>query len=84
MIQIYATELAPHARGLAMSLHSSFFFSDKRLGRSSTASVSPALDLWETTAVAALVLLLVGIACARRLRRKQRRRNGSRQNDGSD
>ncbi|MGZ8323622.1 MAG: hypothetical protein ACXW3N_11025 [Rhodoplanes sp.] len=32
VIQIYSTELAPQSRGLAMSLHSSFFFLGQALG----------------------------------------------------
>ena len=40
VIQIYASELAPAARGSAMALHSFFFFSARRSGRSSTASAS--------------------------------------------
>ena len=38
VIQIYASELAPAARGSAMALHSFFFFSARRPDRSSTAS----------------------------------------------
>jgi predicted MFS family arabinose efflux permease len=70
VIQIYATELAPHARGLAMSLHSSFFFLGQALGPIAYRIGFASIGLVGTTAVAALVLLLVGITCARRLHRK--------------
>ena len=40
VIQIYASELAPEARGSAMALHSFFFFSGMRPGLRSTASAS--------------------------------------------
>jgi predicted MFS family arabinose efflux permease len=70
VIQIYSTELAPHARGLAMSLHSSFFFLGQALGPIAYRIGFASIGLVGTTALAALVLLLVGITCAHRLHRK--------------
>jgi MFS transporter, DHA1 family, inner membrane transport protein len=70
VIQIYSTELAPHARGLAMSLHSSFFFLGQALGPIAYRIGFASIGLVGTTALAALVLLLLGITCAHRLHRK--------------
>jgi MFS transporter, DHA1 family, inner membrane transport protein len=70
VIQVYATELAPHARGLAMSLHSAFFFLGQGLGPVVYRYGLATIGLAKTNALAGLTLVLVGITCAHFLRRK--------------
>ncbi len=70
VIQVYATELAPHARGLAMSLHSAFFFLGQGLGPIGYRYGLATIGLAKTNALAGLTLVLVGIMCAHFLRRK--------------
>jgi predicted MFS family arabinose efflux permease len=70
VIQVYATELAPHARGLAMSLHSAFFFLGQGLGPIVFRYGLATIGLAKTNALAGLTLVLVGIMCAHFLRRK--------------
>ncbi len=71
VIQIYASELAPAARGSAMSLHSCFFFIGQAVGPVvygaglSTIGLNPVL--W----FGAAVLLATGLVCAQWLRRPQ-------------
>jgi predicted MFS family arabinose efflux permease len=69
VIQIYATELSPHARASAVSLHSAFYF----LGQASGpvyygfgfAQVGPTATL----AASAIGFALVGLVCSLKLRR---------------
>jgi predicted MFS family arabinose efflux permease len=70
VIQVYATELAPHARGLAMSLHSAFFFLGQGLGPIVFRYGLATIGLAKTNALTGLTLVLVGIMCAHFLRRK--------------
>jgi len=69
VIQIYASELAPAARGSAMALHSFFFFLGQAAGPIvyglglRTIGIAPVLLL------GAGVLAAVGMICARKLRR---------------
>ena len=69
VIQIYASELAPAARGSALALHSFFYFLGQSVGPIvygiglATVGISPVL------LVGAGVLAAVGMICARRLRR---------------
>ena len=71
VIQIYASELAPAARGSAMALHSCFFFLGQAVGPVvygaglSTIGLNPVL--W----FGAAVLLATGLVCAQWLRRPQ-------------
>lgn len=71
VIQIYASELAPAARGSAMALHSFFFFIGQAVGPVvygaglSTIGLNPVL--W----FGAAVLLATGLVCAQWLRRPQ-------------
>lgn len=71
VIQIYASELAPAARGSAMALHSCFFFIGQAVGPVvygaglSTIGLNPVL--W----FGAAVLLATGLVCAQWLRRPQ-------------
>lgn len=69
VIQIYATELAPRSRGLAMALHSSFFFLGQGLGPIAYRSGFASLGVIGTNALAGAMLLVVGLVCARYLRR---------------
>jgi predicted MFS family arabinose efflux permease len=69
VIQIYASELAPAARGSAMALHSFFFFMGQAVGPIiygfglRTVGIAPLLLL------GAGVLAAVGMVCSRKLRR---------------
>jgi MFS family permease len=69
VVQIYASELAPSARGSAMALHSFFFFLGQAIGPIvygaglSTIGLNPVLWL------GAAVLVVVGFTCAHWLRR---------------
>ena len=69
VIQIYASELAPAARGSAMALHSFFFFLGQAAGPIvygiglRTIGIAPVLLL------GAGILAAVGLICARKLRR---------------
>jgi MFS transporter, DHA1 family, inner membrane transport protein len=69
VVQIYASELAPTARGSAMALHSFFFFLGQAIGPIvygaglSTIGINPVL--W----IGAAVLLATGFTCAHWLRR---------------
>ena len=69
VVQIYASELVPSARGSAMALHSFFFFLGQAVGPIvygiglSTIGLSPVLVF------GALVLIAVGFTCAHWLRR---------------
>jgi MFS transporter, DHA1 family, inner membrane transport protein len=71
VIQIYASELAPLARGSSMALHSCFFFLGQAVGPViygaglSTIGLNPVL--W----FGAAVLLATGLVCAQWLRRPQ-------------
>jgi predicted MFS family arabinose efflux permease len=70
VIQIYATELAPSARGSSMALHSAFFFFGQALGpvvyRFGLANVG----LVATLVFSGLVITGVGLMCAASLRRR--------------
>lgn len=64
VIQIYATELAPRSRGLAMALHSSFFFLGQGIGPVAYGAGLAAIGVGLTTLLAALALVLTSIVCA--------------------
>jgi DHA1 family inner membrane transport protein len=71
VIQIYASELAPAARGSAMALHSFFFFLGQAagpviygIGLRSSIGIRPIMVF------GAFVLVCVGLTCAHWLRRK--------------
>jgi predicted MFS family arabinose efflux permease len=70
VIQIYATELSPSARGSSMALHSAFFFFGQALGpvvyRFGLANVG----LVATLVISGLVIIGVGLTCAANLRRR--------------
>src|SRR5215813_3175387 len=70
VIQIYASELAPAARGSAMAMHSASFFFGNALGPVVYGVALPAAGLTATVTVAGAILIGVGLVCARTLRRE--------------
>ena len=66
-IQVQATEIAPRARGAAMALHSFAFFVGQAVGPVLYGFGFAHLGQPPTLAVAALIMLSVGLACARLL-----------------
>jgi predicted MFS family arabinose efflux permease len=69
VIQIYASELAPTARGSAMAMHSASFFFGNALGPVVYGWTLPSVGLTATVLPAGAILIGVGIVCARWLRR---------------
>ena len=71
VIQIYASELAPKARGSAMAMHSASFFLGNAIGPVVYGWALPRVGLAPTVLTAAAILLGVGLVCARELRRER-------------
>lgn len=70
VIQIYASELVPAARGSAMALHSFFFFLGQAVGPVVYgAGLSSGIGIRPVLVVGAFVLVGVGFTCAQWLRR---------------
>ncbi len=69
VIQIYASELAPTARGSAMALHSFFFFLGQAVGPAIYGVGLNSIGLDAVMYVGAVVLFGTGLVCAQRLRR---------------
>src|SRR5215831_1650729 len=69
VIQIYASELAPAARGSAMAMHSAAFFLGNALGPVAYGWTLATAGLGATVVTAGAVLIGVGVVCARTLRR---------------
>ncbi len=69
VIQIYASELAPSARGSAMALHSFFFFLGQAVGPIIYGAGLNTIGLGPVLLVGAAVLVGVGLTCAQWLRR---------------
>jgi predicted MFS family arabinose efflux permease len=69
VIQIYASELAPAARGSAMAMHSAAFFFGNALGPVVYGWTLSTAGLTATVLPAGAILIGVGIVCARWLRR---------------
>jgi predicted MFS family arabinose efflux permease len=69
VIQIYASELAPTARGSAMAMHSAAFFFGNAIGPVVYGLALPSVGLTATVVPAGAILIGVGIVCARMLRR---------------
>lgn len=69
VIQIYASELAPKARGSAMAMHSASFFFGNAIGPVVYGLALPAVGLTATVVPAGAILIGVGVVCARALRR---------------
>ncbi len=69
VIQIYASELAPAARGSAMALHSTAFFFGNAIGPIVYGAALPTVGLTATVTACGAILIGVGLVCAYRLRR---------------
>ena len=70
VIQIYASELAPSARGSAMALHSFFFFMGQALGPIVYGVSLATIGIRAMLVFGAVVLVGVGLTCAHFLRRE--------------
>jgi predicted MFS family arabinose efflux permease len=71
VIQIYASELAPAARGSAMALHSFFFFLGQAVGPIIYGiGLRSSIGIRPIMVFGAFVLVGVGLTCAHCLRRK--------------
>jgi predicted MFS family arabinose efflux permease len=68
-IQVYATELAPAARGSAMALHSAFFFIGQAAGPVVYGVGFAYLGKTPMLLIAAVVIAVTGFVCSQRLRR---------------
>ncbi len=73
VVQIYASELAPGARGSAMALHSFFFFLGQAVGPVVYGAGLSTIGLTPVLLFGAAVLVGVGLTCAQWLRRPQPR-----------
>jgi predicted MFS family arabinose efflux permease len=71
VIQIYASELAPAARGSAIALHSFFFFLGQAAGPIIYGVGLQTIGIAPILLVGAVVLTIVGFVCAAWLRRPQ-------------
>ena len=71
VVQIYASELAPAARGSAMALHSFFFFLGQAVGPVVYGVGLSTIGLTPVLLFGAAVLIAVGFTCAQWLRRPQ-------------
>jgi len=69
VIQVYASELAPAARGSALALHSFFFFLGQAAGPAIYSAAFVVVGVTPILIFAALVLVTVGFVCAATLRR---------------
>jgi predicted MFS family arabinose efflux permease len=70
VIQIYASELAPAARGSAMALHSFFFFLGQAVGPIIYGAGMKTIGITPVLLFGAAVLVAVGLLCGHWLRRK--------------
>jgi predicted MFS family arabinose efflux permease len=71
VIQIYASELAPAARGSAMAMHSASFFFGNAIGPVIYGWALPRVGLSATVLTAAVLLAGVAVVCSRKLRRER-------------
>jgi predicted MFS family arabinose efflux permease len=71
VIQIYASELAPAARGSAMALHSFFFFLGQAVGPVVYGAGLSSIGINPVLWFGAAVLFVVGLTCAQWLRRPE-------------
>jgi predicted MFS family arabinose efflux permease len=69
VIQIYASELSPTARGSAMAMHSAAFFFGNAIGPVVYGWALPTVGLPVTVITAAVILMGVALVCASTLRR---------------
>jgi predicted MFS family arabinose efflux permease len=70
VIQIYATELAPSARGSSMALHSTFYFSGQAIGPIVYRFGLAHAGLTATLIVSGTIIIAIGFVCAHSLRRR--------------
>jgi predicted MFS family arabinose efflux permease len=70
-IQVYATELAPQARGSAMALHSASFFLGQAAGPIVYGAGFALIGKTPLLIAGAIVIALVGLLCSRMLKRPQ-------------
>jgi predicted MFS family arabinose efflux permease len=68
-IQVYATELAPAARGSAMALHSAFFFLGQAVGPAIYGVGFAYLGTQPMLLIGAAIITMVGFVCSQKLRR---------------
>jgi predicted MFS family arabinose efflux permease len=68
-IQIYATELAPQARGSAMALHSASFFLGQAAGPVIYGIGFAKIGMTPVLIIGAILVAAVGFVCSRKLRR---------------
>jgi predicted MFS family arabinose efflux permease len=68
-IQVYATELVPHARGSAMALHSASFFLGQAAGPVIYGFGFATIGKTPLLIAGAVVIALVGYVCSLKLRR---------------
>jgi predicted MFS family arabinose efflux permease len=68
-IQVYATELAPHARGSAMALHSASFFLGQAAGPVIYGIGFAKIGMTPVLVAGAVVVATVGFVCSRTLKR---------------
>ena len=68
VIQIYASELSPTARGSAMAMHSLFFFTGLAFGPVIYAIGFPIIGVTAMLIIAGSVIIAVGLVCAAKLR----------------
>jgi MFS transporter, DHA1 family, inner membrane transport protein len=71
VIQIYASELAPAARGSAMALHSFFFFLGQAVGPVIYGMGLSSIGLNPVIYVGAAVLFGTGLVCGQNLQRPE-------------
>ena len=71
VIQIYATELAPSARGSAAAIHSGSFCLGLAIGPIYFGFGLAQMGLTATVAISATVILAIGYVCAVKLRRQR-------------
>ena len=71
VIQIYATELAPAARGSATSMHSASFFLGLAIGPVYFGYALAHAGLAPTVALSAAVMFVTGYVCWKTLRRSR-------------
>jgi predicted MFS family arabinose efflux permease len=69
VIQVYASELAPDARGSAMALHSFFFFMGHAIGPAVYSFGIPAVGVNAVLLTGSVTLAATGLVCAHYLRR---------------
>jgi predicted MFS family arabinose efflux permease len=70
VIQIYATELAPSARGSSMALHSAFFFFGQAVGPVVYRFGLAHVGLGAMLVTSGLIVAATGFVCSRTLQRR--------------